>query len=118
MDGSNATTPRDLGPNAEGTALRVVWKDGHVSEYLPRYLRLACPCAGCVDEMTGERILSPGMVPEDVHPHSIQYVGRYALQFFWSDGHSTGYYTFEYLRRLCPCAECADGAAPEASEGS
>ena len=99
--------PREVGPNEEGTALRIVWEDDHVSEYPPRYLRLSCPCAGCVDEMTGERILSPGMVPENVHPRSIQYVGRYALQFFWSDEHSTGYYTFEYLRKLCPCEACA-----------
>ena len=33
-------------------------------------------------------------------------VGRYALQMYWSDGHSTGIYTFDYLRDLCPCAEC------------
>jgi ATP-binding protein involved in chromosome partitioning len=40
------------------------------------------------------------MVPEDVYPESIHYVGRYALQFMWSDGHSTGIYPFEFLRNL------------------
>lgn len=37
-----------------------------------------------------------------IHP-----VGRYAIQFIWSDGHMTGYYTYEYLRKICPCPECS-----------
>jgi DUF971 family protein len=28
-------------------------------------------------------------------------VGRYALNFRWSDGHETGIYSFQYLRDLC-----------------
>ena len=68
--------------------------------YAPRFLRINCPCAGCVDEMTGERILKPDMVRADVYPMAIHYVGRYALQFVWSDGHETGIYPFEYLRQL------------------
>ncbi len=93
-------TPDQIGPTADGTRLRIVWRDGEFSEFEPRALRLACPCAGCVEEMTGRPILVPEMVPEDVHPTAIHYVGRYALQFIWSDGHSTGIYPFEYLRRL------------------
>jgi DUF971 family protein len=53
-----------------------------------------------VEEMTGRPILVPEMVPEEVHPLAVNYVGRYALQFVWSDGHQTGIYTFEYLRNL------------------
>lgn len=102
-----AVTPEEVGPSQDGTRLRIRWKDGHASEYEPRSLRLACPCAGCVDEMTGERMLTPEMVDPGVYPERIQYVGRYALQFFWSDGHETGIYPFDYLRRLCPCPECA-----------
>jgi DUF971 family protein len=93
-------TPVVIGPSADGTKLRVEWKDGVVSEFVPRYLRLLCPCAGCVDEMTGERVLEPHMVDESVYPMSIHYVGRYAIQCVWSDGHSTGIYTYEYLRDL------------------
>jgi len=100
--------PAHVGPNEDGTALVIEWKDGHVSEYAPRALRLACPCAGCVDEMTGRRTLDPGSVNAGVHPLQIGYVGRYALGFQWSDGHSTGIYPFEYLRRLCPCRECRE----------
>ena len=94
------TTPVEVGPSADETKLRIEWKDGVASEFVPRYLRLLCPCAGCVDEMTGIRTLRPEMVDEHVYPVAIHYVGRYALQLVWSDGHDTGFYTFDYLRRL------------------
>jgi DUF971 family protein len=102
----DAVTPADIAPTEDGLALRIRWQDGHVSVYEPRYLRINCPCAGCVDEMTGRRTLRPEMVPMGVHPKAIHYVGRYALQFVWSDGHDTGLYAFESLRILCPCKEC------------
>ena len=92
--------PHEIAPTEDGAKLRITWKDGVVSEYVPRYLRLLCPCAGCVDETTGVRTLQPGLIDEGVYPTEIHYVGRYALQCMWSDGHSTGIYTFEYLRGL------------------
>jgi DUF971 family protein len=95
-----STTPRDIGPTADGSALRILWEDGVETVHVPRELRIRCPCAGCVDEMTGRRILRPEKVPADVYPTAIHYVGRYALQFVWSDGHDTGFFPFEYLRKL------------------
>lgn len=92
--------PAEIGPTEDESRLRIAWKDGVVSEYIPRYLRLLCPCAGCVDEMTGVRTLTPSMVDDGVYPTAIHYVGRYAIQCVWSDGHSTGIYTFEYLREI------------------
>ena len=56
--------------------------------------------------MSGQRILDPGAVPPDVHPLEIRPVGRYAIQIAWSDLHSTGIYSFEYLRDCCPCDGC------------
>ncbi len=99
-------TPAHVGPTADGRALGIRWQDGHSSVYEPRFLRLNCPCAGCVDEMTGQRTLIPEMVPDGVYPTAIHPVGRYALQFIWSDGHDTGFFSFDYLRRLCPCPDC------------
>lgn len=109
MSPSPATTPREIGPDETGARLRIEWADDHVSIFEPRALRLSCPCAACVDEMTGERMLTPGMIPEGIHPTAIHYVGRYAIQFVWSDGHETGIYPFDYLRRL------DDPAPPSAS---
>jgi len=93
-------TPKEIVPTEDGQRLRIVWEDEGVSELVPRALRIACPCAGCVDEMTGARILDERGIPEHVMPLEIQYVGRYALTFVWNDGHSTGIYPFDYLRQL------------------
>ena len=93
------TTPQDIrqkGPRE----LAITWRDGHESVYPVRALRLACGCASCVDERTGEGRLDPDSVPEDVHPLRIEPVGRYAIQISWSDGHDTGIYPFERLRAL------------------
>ncbi len=99
--------PAEVGPTEDEQRLRIRWEDGAVHEYVPREVRLLCPCAGCVDEMTGVRTLRPEMVDDGVYPTAIHYVGRYALQFVWSDGHSTGIYTWEYLRELGEAGERA-----------
>lgn len=93
-------------PTGDGQRLRIVWNDGHTSEYEPRPLRLMCPCAGCIEEMTGRPLLNPAAVPQDIMPVSIHYVGKYALRFVWSDGHDTGIYPWDLLRRNCPCDQC------------
>ena len=78
----------------------ILWKDGHRSSYSGRFLRLACPCAECIEEMTGRPLLDPDSVPEDVHPVRIDAVGHYAIQITFSDGHGTGIYTYESLRKM------------------
>ncbi len=80
--------------------LRITWKDDAVSLYSPRQLRLACPCAQCVEEWTGRKVLDPSTVSEDIHLLNTDLVGRYALTFKWSDFHETGIFTFELLRKL------------------
>jgi DUF971 family protein len=94
---------RQAGPRE----LAIRWSDGRESVYAVRELRLACGCARCIDEWTGEGRLDPSAVPEDVHPLRIERVGRYALQIEWSDGHSTGIYPFQRLREL------AEASRPE-----
>lgn len=98
--------PADVAPTPDGRRLAIEWRDGHRSEYEPRYLRLRCRCATCIDEFTGRALLDAAKVRADVYPLEIRYVGRYALGFEWSDGHSTGIYPFELLRDLCPCPNC------------
>jgi ATP-binding protein involved in chromosome partitioning len=65
-----------------------------------RKARLACPCAECVDENTGRVKLEEHLVPKDVRPFRFHPVGRYGLQIAWSDGHSTGIYTYRHLSEL------------------
>lgn len=87
--------------------LRVTWSDGHESVFEGRSLRLACACARCVNEWSGERMLDTGSVPGKVAAEEITLAGRYGIQIRWSDGHDTGIYTFDRLRALCPCPRCA-----------
>jgi ATP-binding protein involved in chromosome partitioning len=87
--------------------LRIEWDAaGHAALYPARALRLACPCAECVEEMTGRPLLRPETVPAGVHPRTVALVGTYGLRVAWSDGHGTGIYTFERLLAACPCDRC------------
>lgn len=94
-----AIEPREI--KQEGDAgLRVTWGDDHVSHYRAPSLRRACPCAQCVNEWTGQRVLKPETISPDLTITDLSIVGRYALNFRWSDGHETGIYSFRYLREL------------------
>jgi DUF971 family protein len=106
MSTPESPSPVEIDRSSE-TEVRIVWADGHRTVYPARILRLLCPCAGCVDESSGVRILDPATVPADVRATGIRMVGRYAVEFDWSDGHHTGIYTFESLRWFCPCSECS-----------
>lgn len=100
-----AVVPQEL-RQMSPTLLGVKWSDGHHSTYQVRNIRLECPCAHCVDEWTRKKILKADSVPADIKPKKIDTVGRYALKFTWSDGHDTGFYTFDQLRNQCECPQC------------
>jgi ATP-binding protein involved in chromosome partitioning len=93
------TTPRGI-RQAGPRQLSITWQDGRESLLDVRDMRLACGCAVCVDEWSGEERLDPASVPEDVRPVRIEPVGRYAIQIAWSDGHDSGIYPFTRLREL------------------
>lgn len=80
--------------------LTINWSDDAETKYTAASLRRSCPCAQCVNEWTGEKMLSDESIPDDVHFSHISIVGRYALNFHFSDGHETGIYSFAMLRRL------------------
>jgi DUF971 family protein len=75
---------------------------GDASHFPARALRIACPCAACVDEISGRRMLDPASIPETIAPVAIELVGGYGLRVRWNDGHSTGIYTFAWFRRGLP----------------
>ena len=81
-------------------AFKIVWEDGKVSEYPFQLLRQNCQCAHCIDEWTGKLILKKEDVPEDLQGLKVQIVGQYAIRIDFSDGHNTGLYTFDALRKL------------------
>jgi DUF971 family protein len=78
--------------------ISIKWSDGAESKYSASELRRKCPCAGCVNEWTGEKILTNESIADDLMFNHISIVGRYALNFHFSDGHDTGIFSFNYLR--------------------
>ncbi len=83
--------------------LTIHWQDGHQSHYSARYLRDHCPCALCAT-----RKPSPfALFDPTLQALSIEPVGAYAVQIHFSDQHRSGIFSFDRLRALCPCGECA-----------
>lgn len=94
-------------------ALHVTWRDDTENEFPVAYLRAKCPCASCREARADTnplRILSDDMLETEVYVAQMTPVGRYALNFEFSDGHATGIYSFEYL---CEIATTRDPAAAE-----
>ncbi|MCC7235438.1 MAG: DUF971 domain-containing protein [Bryobacterales bacterium] len=110
---------------SKSKGIKIDWKDGHHSDLALAVLRDECPCAGCTGahgtppERTNHSqpakeafpMFKPMLKMLDIQP-----VGGYALRIYWNDGHNAGIYSYEHLRGICPCAECA--AARTAGQGS
>jgi DUF971 family protein len=80
--------------------LELTWEGGEVARLPYRYLRGECPCASCRNEWTGERVLDTDSIRPDLKLEGMEAVGNYAVRLGWNDGHSSGLYTWETLRRL------------------
>ena len=112
-----------------GAGVDITWADIHFSHYDFAYLREQCPCAMCNDERQKKaagqekdaqlKAENPGtisppmsspllpMFKPKLTAKAAHAVGNYALQIDFNDGHSTGIFSFDYLRTICPCPECA-----------
>ena len=100
--------PKNMTWLEKTSAFSITWEDSHKTVLPLMALRKECPCALCrarrentnpfqfVSETT-----SSSSIAKDISP-----VGHYAIKIEWADGHSSGIYTFEMLRTLCPCAHC------------
>jgi DUF971 family protein len=105
--------PRDI--QIINEFLAVIWDDAHESVYPLEYLRRHCPCAACAGETVGRQHFHPPQpiyAPESFQLKTIERVGSYALRPVWKDGHASGFFAFEYLRRLCPCDACKGTKSP------
>jgi DUF971 family protein len=109
--------PQALAPEhiaiSKSSGVKIDWRDGHHSQYELKYLRERCPCATCSG--------AHGTPPPDANPlqlyrpalkiEAVEPVGNYAIRLKWNDGHSSGIYSYEHLRLICPCEECRPGGA-------
>jgi DUF971 family protein len=80
--------------------LEITWPSLGVRRISFKTLRANCPCAGCVDEFTGIRTLNVDAIRPDIAPARIELCGNYALKIEWTDGHSTGLYTWQRLAEI------------------
>jgi len=114
---ANSVTPAKVRVmKSEGTGVSIDWKDGHSSHWNFAWLRNACPCATCNDERQksgrepGVPKPKPGgplvMYEAPPRPLEVTPVGKYAIRFKWNDGHESGIYAWDYLRRVCLCDAC------------
>ena len=97
-----------------GTGVDITWSDAHTSHYDFWYLRENCPCATCKEERDSRdkvETKSSGMealpmFKPKVSARGAAPVGGYAVQIEFTDGHSTGIFSFDHLREICPCDAC------------
>src|SRR5262249_8031253 len=106
---NQAQNPRPTGITLDKPRglLIITWSDGDECHYPLSNLREACPCVEC---RGGHENMGPQGDPDNILSltparsytiQSLELVGNYALQPTWDDGHHTGLYTWEYLKRLC-----------------
>lgn len=104
---SPAMRPVDIQPIGEELAIK--WDDGVESFVKLAALRRYCPCAGCKGEVDimGNLYKNPDkpLPPSAFQLVRIANVGGYAIQPFWGDGHSSGLFAFDYLRRVAAAAD-------------
>ena len=114
-----STDPVDISVSAGRREVRIVWRGGHESVYPFDLLRKECPCALCNDQrgkpsasagLSLTVLSGPVLKAGEVQVREVSPVGRYAINFVWSDGHDSGIYAYAYLRGLCPCSACRQGA--------
>jgi DUF971 family protein len=111
---------------SSGAGVDITWADNHTSHYDFAYLRDECPCATCNEKRDQQQqkgqqhgqqhpsaksplISSPAlpMFKPKIRAQSASQVGNYAVQINFNDGHNTGIFSYEHLRTICPCSECA-----------
>ena len=101
-----------------GAGVDITWADGHASHYEFAYLRDECPCATCNDERGKKDVFAAAapaagsfaplpMFKPKPRAQAATVVGNYAVQISFTDGHATGIYSYDHLRTICPCPECA-----------
>ncbi len=97
--------------------LYINWSDGKVTQYPVDWLRWQCPCALCRGEMgaPGRLDFVKELSPQETTMQGAEQIGRYAIMFFWADGHHDGIYTYEWLRRN---SQDEQNATPGAGAGA
>lgn len=85
----------------EKKKLLIIWNDGNDSQLELRDLRKRCPCATCLAERDKQsKMYIPLFAENQVTVKSINQVGNYAVQLTWNDGHNTGIFEYNFLKKF------------------
>lgn len=112
VEQSTAADPEHIAIS-KSAGIKIDWRDGHHSDYPLAWLRDHCPCATCSGAHgttpQPSNYSKPELLPifkPALKMSSVEPIGQYAIRIYWNDGHSTGIYSFDHLRSICPCEEC------------
>ncbi len=92
--------PTNIRAHQADQVLELTWDETRADRVPYRYLRAECPCAACKDEWTGQRTLDPATIRPDLKLEGMEAIGNYAVRLVWNDGHSSGLYSWDTLRKL------------------
>lgn len=104
---------------SKSKGIQIDWTDGHHSSYPLGLLRDKCPCAVCTGahgtEPQKTNYSRPDANPFQMYKPALKMlqvepVGNYAVKIYWNDGHSSGIYSYDHLREICPCETCTAAA--------
>jgi DUF971 family protein len=94
-------TAKDIHIDNDARLVIVKWGDGHESRIPIKRIRGFCPCAECQGHGGAIRFIENDVAGIT----GAEPVGRYAIMFAFSDGHSLGIFRWEALRKLDPVEE-------------
>lgn len=87
--------------SADKEFLQIEWNDDDVSKIKLSTLRLSCPCAVCESEKENRsQKYIPIFSKDELTITDIKIIGNYALGITWKDGHNSGIYEFDYLKKI------------------
>jgi ATP-binding protein involved in chromosome partitioning len=108
--------PQHVSLDESTGSLLIQWDEQHQGKWSAHSLRIQCPCAVCVDEHSGRRLLDPKTIPLDIRITNQSPIGQYGLSLRFSDKHSTGIYKWTMLKSCCECATCQASSASSSSQ--
>ena len=98
MAAADRPTPTEIKLHQKSRVLEISFADGSRFELPYEFLRVYSPSAEVRGHGPGQEVLQSGK--KDVDIVSLEPVGSYAVQPHFSDRHSTGIYSWEYLYDL------------------
>lgn len=95
----NPFMPKTIGMHRQSREVELTYNDGKAWRLTCEYLRVFSPSAEVRGHGEGKAILQTGKI--NLRARDVEPVGNYGLKFIFEDGHDSGIYTWEYLRKLC-----------------